>query len=88
MLYEVNEEKLLELVQKVYEEAITGYYDLKDSVCERLVRNFLEDTKRIPSITNMSLSQNTNTTEVGLFGSEVYTITDRIHTNERQGFHG
>jgi hypothetical protein len=88
MLYEVNEEKLLELVQKVYDEAITGYSDLKDSVCQRLVKNFLEDMKRIPSITNMSLSQNTNTTEVGLFGSEVYTITDRIHTNERQGFHG
>ena len=31
MLYEVNEEKLLELVQKVYDEAITGYSDLKDS---------------------------------------------------------
>ena len=40
MLYEVNEEKLLELVQKVYDGAITGYSDLKDSVCQRLVKNF------------------------------------------------
>lgn len=40
-MYELDRESLVELSKKVYEEACLGYMDLKDSICEKLVEEFL-----------------------------------------------
>jgi len=42
-MYETDRESLYELSKKIYEEACLGYMDLKESICERLVEEFLQD---------------------------------------------
>lgn len=41
--YKVTEGDLADLVRKIYEEACYGYMDLKESVCDRMLRDFLSD---------------------------------------------
>ena len=41
--YKLTKAELESLTRKIYEEACCGYLDLKDSVCERMVTEFLDD---------------------------------------------
>jgi len=54
--YEIDRESLVELSKKIYEEACLGYMDLKESVCENLVEEFLKDKnlKKADEVTNLS----------------------------------
>jgi hypothetical protein len=56
-LYEIDKDSLLELSKKLYEEGCLGYMDLKDSICEKLVEEFLEDKKfkKSSEATNLNL---------------------------------
>jgi hypothetical protein len=60
-LYEIDRESLVELSKKIYEEACLGYMDLKESVCENLVEEFLKDksVKKTEEATNLSWTVNT-----------------------------
>lgn len=40
--YKITNEELTDFARKIYEEACCGYLDLKDSVCDRMVRNFID----------------------------------------------
>ena len=41
--YKITNEELAVFARKIYEEACYGYLDLKDSVCERLVKDFIAE---------------------------------------------
>jgi hypothetical protein len=41
--YKISAEEIASFARRIYEEACYGYLDLKDSVCDRLVREFLCD---------------------------------------------
>jgi len=57
-LYEVDRESLVEFSKKIYEEACLGYMDLKDSVCEKFVEEFLKNknAKKIDGATNVNVN--------------------------------
>lgn len=40
--YKIANEELVDFARKIYEEACCGYLDLKDSVCDRMVREFID----------------------------------------------
>jgi hypothetical protein len=46
--YKISKEELETFAKKVYEEACYGYLDLKDSVCEGMLRDFLDGRKMLP----------------------------------------
>lgn len=48
--YEISKEELEAFAKKVYEEACYGYLDLKDSVCDGMIRDFLDGRKILPPI--------------------------------------
>lgn len=56
ILYEIDRESLIELSKKIYEEACLGYMDLKESVWENLIEEFLKDknSKKIEEATNVN----------------------------------
>jgi len=39
--YQVTNEELIDFARKIYEEACSGYLDLKDSACDQMVRDFI-----------------------------------------------
>jgi hypothetical protein len=41
--YKISKDSLVELSKRIYEEACMGYMDLRDSACEKLVEEFLDD---------------------------------------------
>lgn len=87
MHYELKKDEILELVKMAYEQGSSGYSDLKESACEKIVANFLADKKRITPITNLNLQTSvssdtgTNLTQGVLFGSDVYTIAGGYNPN-------
>jgi len=48
--YKISKEELEAFAKKVYEEACYGYLDLKDSVCDGMLRDFLDGRKILPPI--------------------------------------
>lgn len=48
--YKISKEELEAFAKKVYEEACYGYLDLKDSVCDGMIRDFLDGRKILPPI--------------------------------------
>jgi len=40
--YKITNEELIDFARRIYEEACCGYLDLKDSVCDRMVRDFID----------------------------------------------
>lgn len=64
--YKINREELLGLAKKIYEEACYGYLDLKESVCDRLVRDFLDGRQIVPPL-------DTNLVGSGMEVAGVYT---------------
>ena len=81
MLYEIDENDIIHLARQCYEAGLTGYSDLKEATCISLLTNFLANKKRITPITNLVLNSNIQATENMTFSSDVYTITDRVYTN-------
>ena len=53
--YKLERDELLAFAKRVYEEACYGYLDLKESVCDGLVREFIEG-KQIVSPTDTTLT--------------------------------
>jgi len=48
--YKFSQDELLAFAKKIYEEACYGYMDLKESVCDALVREFLDGREIVSSI--------------------------------------
>lgn len=77
MTYKLEQNELLMFAQKVYEEACCGYIDLKESVCDALVREFLDGKQDIS--TN---NETNNTTMIvssmpsNFLGTESYSVVN------------
>lgn len=41
-LYKISNDELIDFARKIYEEACGGYLDLKNTTCDRLVREFID----------------------------------------------
>lgn len=48
--YKLSQDELAVFIRKIYEEACYGYMDLKDSVCDRMLRDFLDGREIVPAI--------------------------------------
>jgi hypothetical protein len=54
-LYKINKDSLLELSKRIYEEACGGYMDLRDSVCEKFIEDFLADKDNVKKLEDTNL---------------------------------
>lgn len=51
--YKITNEELVDFARRIYEEACCGYLDLKDSVCDRMVRDFIDGRQIISGMQPM-----------------------------------
>lgn len=94
--FKLNKLELLLLCRNIYEEACCGYLDLKDSVCERVVADFLDkkepekeakvvyepaSTHRSVSSTGTIWTTNPTYTGTGDVASTIYTTSDFTTSN-------
>jgi hypothetical protein len=59
MVYNVSKEELISLASRIYEEGCYGYLDLKNSVCDKIISDFLDGKKEIKKeVTSLNVSHN------------------------------
>lgn len=56
-LYKISNDELIDFARKIYEEACGGYLDLKDSVCSKLVRDFIDGRQIFEGITDTQIAE-------------------------------
>jgi hypothetical protein len=56
--YKINKLELEALLKKVYEEACFGYLDLQDSVCQKMLNDFLTDKKPVQPMQPIQSNKN------------------------------
>jgi hypothetical protein len=91
MKYTVTEDQMMEFAKKLYAEGFGGFMDLCDSVCQKMVVEFLEGKKNETS-TQLNLPSphvtvttgwygNPEQSQIRLLGSDVFSIGDIISPN-------
>lgn len=55
--YQISKDSLVELSKRIYEEACGGYMDLRDSVCEKFIEDFLADKDDVKKIDDTNLNE-------------------------------
>lgn len=79
--YIINRENLSVFIKKIYEEGAFGYLDLKESVCEKMLNDFLAtqdiySSNIIPSNTYPNSPDDSICINVSTISGQYYEITD------------